>query len=251
MDNGMKPGIYMIVNIVNGKVYIGRTTNPLINRVNRHISDLNSNNHDNEHLQRAWNSYGELNFDFKILQTLEEHELKDIDIIEGKYIEQYNSADMDYGYNKRSFSNGSVRLSEETRKRIGESQKGIPKNLSKEGKENHKRIMGEKNGGENHWNYGGKQSKETKNKIRNKLKGKKRPQEVLDKLRKLTLEQCFEIKQLLLSNIETPLMQLYKEIGFKYNTNEGEIRSIKCGRHWSTKDLNGGFKEWKKNNQND
>ena len=57
------PGIYRIVNRVNGKCYYG-SSQDINERMNNHKSELNNNVHDNIHLQRAWNVYGEHSFDF-------------------------------------------------------------------------------------------------------------------------------------------------------------------------------------------
>jgi len=58
--------VYSIENKVNGKCYIGSTTNPRV-RWSKHKGDLNRKKHHSFILQRAWNKYGEQNFQFKIL----------------------------------------------------------------------------------------------------------------------------------------------------------------------------------------
>lgn len=77
-------GLYKIVNKVNGKFYIGSSTN-MPRRFDRHLNDLRKNKHDNNHLQNAWNKYGETNFSFEIykkcdINLLIEEEQKELDI---------------------------------------------------------------------------------------------------------------------------------------------------------------------------
>ena len=61
------PGVYKIVNLVNGNVYVGSSGN-MRDRWCSHRCDLRLARHYNKHLQRAWNKYGEEAFRFDILQ---------------------------------------------------------------------------------------------------------------------------------------------------------------------------------------
>ena len=58
-------GIYKILNKINQKVYFGQSRDIEL-RFKRHKNDLRGNKHQNIHLQRAWNKYGENNFSFEI-----------------------------------------------------------------------------------------------------------------------------------------------------------------------------------------
>ena len=58
--------VYSIENKVNGKCYIGSTTNPRV-RWSKHKGDLNRKRHHSFVLQRAWDKYGANNFELKIL----------------------------------------------------------------------------------------------------------------------------------------------------------------------------------------
>lgn len=64
-------GIYCIINLVNNKKYIGSSKN-IRTRLWCHRAELRHGHHDNCHLQRAWNKYGESNFDFYIIEKCEE-----------------------------------------------------------------------------------------------------------------------------------------------------------------------------------
>lgn len=63
--------VYKIINIKNGKYYIGSTNN-IIDRMNRHFRDLKNGRHHSVHLQRAYDIYGVNSFIFQILCVCEE-----------------------------------------------------------------------------------------------------------------------------------------------------------------------------------
>lgn len=60
-------GIYCIVNISNGKRYIG-SSNCIRTRLWKHRAELRHNKHENPHLQNAWNKYSEKNFDYYVVE---------------------------------------------------------------------------------------------------------------------------------------------------------------------------------------
>jgi len=60
-------GIYSIRNKTNNKRYIGSSVN-ISKRWNTHKRYLRKQMHDNIHLQSSWNSYGEENFIFEIIE---------------------------------------------------------------------------------------------------------------------------------------------------------------------------------------
>jgi len=62
--------IYKIINLTNGKFYVGSTTNTR-ERFRVHRNRLRTNKHHCAHLQAAWNKYGENSFAFHIIEVVE------------------------------------------------------------------------------------------------------------------------------------------------------------------------------------
>ncbi len=61
-------GIYMIRNIVNGKVYIGSTKRSFRSRWIDHKNLLSKSRHENKYLQKDWKEFGADAFVFEILE---------------------------------------------------------------------------------------------------------------------------------------------------------------------------------------
>ena len=91
-------GIYRIRNIVNGKGYVG-SSKDLVDRWDRHQFELDHNVHHSEHLQYAWNKYGSKAFEFKILEIIKNPTRKKLVNREQYWINKYDSANDEYGYN--------------------------------------------------------------------------------------------------------------------------------------------------------
>ena len=72
--NELKSGIYKIINVINNKIYIGSASN-IENRFATHKNSLRNNKHHSIYLQRSWNKYGDLNFNFEIIEYCEKLEL--------------------------------------------------------------------------------------------------------------------------------------------------------------------------------
>lgn len=127
-------GIYQIRNLINNKVYIGSAKN-MAQRKQHHFNMLKLNQHDNIHLQRAYNKDGEDNFIWEILEQV------DIDLLiekEQYYIDQLLDG-MKYNIRKIAESNLGIKFSEESKQKMSEQRKGrlfvTPKDILKRSRE--------------------------------------------------------------------------------------------------------------------
>ena len=91
----MNCGIYLIINLVNNKYYVG-SSNDCNKRFIQHKSELNRNIHGNRHLQKAWNKYGEHNFKLFIIDFVVENSLE---AKEQEWIIKLHACNRDMGYN--------------------------------------------------------------------------------------------------------------------------------------------------------
>lgn len=142
--------IYTIENKVNGKIYVGQTTK---NFNERYGGDIEKNTH-NKHLQNSIKKYGIENFviDKYVCECDSEEELNEA---EKFYIDFFDSANSEHGYNKTLGGEGMI-PNEETKEKISKTLKG-------------------KYCGEKHPKYGKRLSEETKQKISKALSGEKHP----------------------------------------------------------------------------
>lgn len=118
----MVSGVYQIYNPINEKRYIGSSIN-IVRRLKEHRRNLIAQRHHNQHLQNAWNKYGEL-LEFKPLEYCEPDQLLEL---EQQYIDYYNSANREFGYNIDSIADHArpgFHLSEETKQKISVANKG-------------------------------------------------------------------------------------------------------------------------------
>lgn len=129
-------GIYCIENICNYKKYIGQSVN-IYERWSQHRTLLRKNKHRNQHLQYAWNTYGEESFVFSIVVECDINQLDELEIY---YTNLYSVYDNQYGYNiepagkanhtrsaetiEKIKKNRNYIVSEDTKQRIREIQTG-------------------------------------------------------------------------------------------------------------------------------
>lgn len=160
-------GIYCITNIVNFKKYVGQSTSIQL-RWRTHKSALRYGRYGSSHFQKAWNKYGEENFEFSILEECE-NDVETLTKKEDYWINFYDTRNPDKGYNSREAGIHGKR-SEESNEKIRIARTGTK--ASEESKERN-RIS----------NTGRKHSEETKKKISEANKGKPKSEETKEKLR--------------------------------------------------------------------
>lgn len=134
--------VYVHINKINGKLYIGQTKQTLLQRSR---ADGSGYKH-SRHFLNAIYKYGWENFEHLIL--INDISLDMANIIEEELIKKYNTTNEKYGYNLNSGGLNHI-PSDETRK-----------------------IMSENRSGSNHWNYGKHWSEETKAKMSKSNKGR-------------------------------------------------------------------------------
>lgn len=108
-----KAGIYCIKNLINNKVYIGKSIN-IYERIRQHINLLNKESLDeNRYLIRSWNKYGRDNFQYIVLEYLEIDEtiLKERELY---WMGKFKSLNRKFGYNLREDTSTNCIVSNET-----------------------------------------------------------------------------------------------------------------------------------------
>ena len=153
--------IYKITNIKTGKVYIGKTTRSLNDRLQGHINSADRG--DNFKLSRAIRKYGKENFIIEPIDVA--YNRDELNEKEVYYIKKYNS--LEDGYNMTIGGEGGntyIDKSDEEMKAISEKiYAALRKNNGNRGQ-----LIGPKNG-----MYGKHHTPEVKERMRRALKGKK------------------------------------------------------------------------------
>lgn len=214
-----KTGVYKILNTITKERYVGSASrigksNSLSGfyvRFEKHKSLLKSNKHYNIHLQRAYNKYGENNFNFNVLSICPpEYCIK---------LEQWflDNLKPEYNIRKIADSNKGIKFTAEHKEKLSKSIKNSLKN--KVDNSYRKRI------GETlkitKLNKKNPYKRTEQGLIDNKEKRRNHPH-----IAKLDSEKVKDIK-IMLKNKET-----MKTCANKYNVHIGTIQAIKSGLTW-------------------
>lgn len=107
--------VYKIENKVNGKVYVGQTSNLKERRTN-HFSGLRTGKHVNPILQNAFNKHGEHNFAFDVLEEVQATGVSELALLlelrESQWIQQLDSIKGGYNICAASCSRLGVKLTD-------------------------------------------------------------------------------------------------------------------------------------------
>lgn len=96
-------GIYKITNKINGKAYIGKSSN-IEKRWQYHLNNYTSNREYNKTLYKAFRKYGINNFSFEVLEELSDKYDEQANEREQYWIKYYNT--FDFGYNMTEGGDG-------------------------------------------------------------------------------------------------------------------------------------------------
>lgn len=117
-----RSGIYQIKHKETGKLYVGSAV-CLRKRWNRHLFLLRKGEHDNIHLQRAWNLFGAEAFEFSVLEYVDEREAL-IDREKFWFI-QLDVVNSGYNLSPVAGSRLGAKHSHETRRKISQGGRGL------------------------------------------------------------------------------------------------------------------------------
>ncbi|MBK5239816.1 GIY-YIG nuclease family protein [Clostridium sp.] len=203
-----KGGIYKILNLVNGKMYVGSSIN-LKKRKEKHFSQLKNNRHSNRHLQSAYNKDGKENFKWIILEDVIDNST--ILSREQYWIDFYGSSNCEVGYNLAPIAGNclGVKYSDEIKQRMSINHKAL-------------NLVGEKSS-----KFGTHPSKETLKLMSESNSGEKSYKALL------TNDQVKEIKRMIMAGFDNI------EIGKKYGVSKEFVSAIKNGASWKNVNVEG------------
>lgn len=206
-----KQGVYKIVNIKTGMVYIGKTFRSFLIRYFDHKTSLKQNKHFNKRLQDDYNKFGSESFEFVVIYTTENK--KEASSLEQYYIKTFMNIQLCY--------NKSLAVVDYTIV----------------GSRNRERLLGTK------------VSKQIREKMVKSRKGKARPDGTFErmvktksnqylngetnKLTKLTVDDVRKIKQAIMDNVS------YEELAEIYNISYSNVNAIRSNRSWKFVEVDG------------
>ncbi len=113
--------IYKIQNLIDNKVYIGKTYKTFNYRYGR---DWSKSSNLNKHLKNAVSKVGKDSFKISVIHSTNDNDHILLSMLETHYITLYSSNIPEHGYNFTSGGDGGTRFNEESRKKLSDSKKG-------------------------------------------------------------------------------------------------------------------------------
>ena len=175
LDGCDMTGIYIIKNLIDGKVYVGQSKD-VRKRLSHHKAYLRRGVHYNTYLQRAFRKHGEKAFKFGVVCKCPEDEL---DERERGWIDWYQSTDRKHGYNRELGGNAKKIIAEETRRKISKiahNRSAETKHKISEAAKRRQPISNETRHRMSESQKGRTHNDETRRKISNALKGRTLPE---------------------------------------------------------------------------
>ncbi|MBU1060723.1 MAG: glycosyltransferase, partial [Proteobacteria bacterium] len=242
-----RSGVYRIKNNKNGKVYIGSAAN-FSRRFSEHLRMLKRNDHENNHLQRSWDKYGEENFSLDILMFCEEKNLLEHEQVFIDECKKDLGWRMMFNMNPSASSRLGGVVTEETKAKMSESKQGENNSFyGKKHSEESKEKMRQSSLGQKAWNKGIPHTEETKAKIGNANSGRVVSEETRKKLSDASRGRIFseESKAKLRENhvgfkgqhhsdeTKAKLSEIFKNKQFSDETRKKISQGVKD--YWATK----------------
>lgn len=232
-----KIGIYSITNTVTGKQYIGQTGQAFDRRYWHHRWKLREGTHDNKHLQRSWEKYGEEAFVFNVVYVANSRE--NLDKLEQKYINEFDTYKNGYNMTEGGSGKRGCPMSERAKAIVGAKnrvhnlgKKASPETRAKMSRsskhtrptEEHKQKLRERM-------VGRTVSEETRKKLSERFRGENSPSATIN------TETAAKIKRMLMSGLTQ--REISQELDIKY----GVVSCIKLNKNWKHV-LVDGWDEW-------
>ena len=207
--------IYRVTNKINGKMYIGQTVKSLSKRIHSHINIALSGG-DNIYFHKAIKKYGKENFTWSTIAEC--NSLEELNIAEIEMIKKYNTFSNGYNLTKGGEGNVGFRHKEETKRKIGNANKG---------KSRHK--------GKKHPMYGKYHTEESKEKMSRSHKGKKLLEETKKKISKSNRDKV-HLKKYMITTPEDEKIFVNGLAGFcrrykEEKLNDGHLIEVAQGKY--------------------
>lgn len=223
-------GIYVIRNKLDGSIYVGQTKQRFVKRFFLHRWKLRNGTHDNKHLQRAYDKYGEEAFEFEVEEIL----VGDSDFFnseEMRIIKEYRLQGKCYNLTDGGDGAKGTKLSEENVRRLAELNRKL--NTGKKASEETRKRMSETHK-QRHQDH--PMSNEQKQKTKQTRLAKLNAGE--NGTQKITPPIVEEIQRLLMAGYKQA------DVAAKFGLAQTNISAIKNGRSWAFVSVKG-WDEWR------